>query len=94
MSKQRDSLIFRRDQIKLQISQTLDCLLQGSIHKPPSQSGYHLNTKVQQKSRSRYVRNDIVPLVRLMTQNHLKVRRLLTRLSDANWRLLQLPPED
>jgi hypothetical protein len=27
-----------------------------------------------------------------MTGNHLKVRKLLQRLSDTNWRLLQLPP--
>jgi hypothetical protein len=36
----------------------------------------------------------LVPQVRLMTQNHLKVRALLVRLSDVNWRLLQLPAED
>jgi hypothetical protein len=29
-----------------------------------------------------------------MTQNHRKVRQLLARLSQVNWRLLQLPPED
>jgi hypothetical protein len=33
-----------------------------------------------------------VPQVRAMTGNHLKVRKLLQRLSDTNWRLLQLPP--
>jgi hypothetical protein len=31
--------------------------------------------------------------VRAMTNNHLKVRQILGRLSDVNWRLLQLPPE-
>jgi hypothetical protein len=31
-------------------------------------------------------------VVRAMTRNHLKVRRLLQRLSDVNWRRLQLPP--
>jgi hypothetical protein len=35
-----------------------------------------------------------VARVRLMTRNHLQVRRLLTRLSDVNWRLLQRPAED
>ena len=29
-----------------------------------------------------------------MTRNHLKVRQLLARLSEANWRLLQMPPDD
>jgi hypothetical protein len=29
-----------------------------------------------------------------MTRNHLKLRKLLQRLSDTNWRLLHLPPAD
>jgi hypothetical protein len=29
-----------------------------------------------------------------MTRNHLKVRQLLQRLSQTNWRLLQVPPPD
>jgi hypothetical protein len=29
-----------------------------------------------------------------MTANHLKVRKLLQRLSDTNWRLLQLSSPD
>jgi hypothetical protein len=41
----------------------------------------------------KYVRKELVPLVRAMTRNHLKVRKLLQRLSEANWRLLQLPPD-
>jgi hypothetical protein len=28
-----------------------------------------------------------------MTRNHLKLRLLLVRLSEVNWRLLQLPPD-
>jgi hypothetical protein len=35
-----------------------------------------------------------VPQVRAMTRNHLKVRKLLQRLSETNWRLLQRPPPD
>ena len=69
-------------------------LLQGSLHKNPSQRGYHLTIKVDQKTVTKYVRKELVPLVRAMTRNHLKVRKLLQRLSEANWRLLQLPPPD
>jgi hypothetical protein len=29
-----------------------------------------------------------------MTQNHRKLRQLLQRLSDTNWRLLQRPPQN
>jgi hypothetical protein len=93
MSKQHEVLQFRQEQLKRQIHDALD-LLQGSLHQNPSQRGYHLTTKVQQKTVTKYVRQELVPQVRLMATNHLKVRQLLARLSDVNWRLLQLPPED
>ena len=93
MSKQTEVLQFRKQQLLRQINQALD-LLQGSLHKNPSQRGYHLTIKVDQKTVTKYVRKELVPLVRAMTRNHLKVRKLLQRLSEANWRLLQLPPPD
>ena len=93
MSKESEVLHFRKQQLHRQINQALD-LLQGSLHKNPSQRGYHLTTKVDQKTVSKYVRQELVPRVRAMTRNHLKVRQLLQRLSEANWRLLQLPPPD
>jgi hypothetical protein len=93
MSKQHQLLQLRQEQLKRQIHHALD-LLQGSLHKNPSQRGYHLTTKVDQKTLTKYVRREWVPRVRAMTANHLKVRRLLGRLSDVNWRLLQLPPSD
>ena len=93
MSKQRETLELRQQQLQRQIHAALD-LLQGSFHKNPSQRGYHLTTKVNQKTVTKYVRRELVPRVRVMTANHLKVRKLLQRLSEANWRRLQLPPED
>ena len=93
MSKEYERLQFRKEQLQRQINQALD-LLQGSLHKNPSQRGYHLTLKVDQKTVTKYVRKEWVPLVRAMTRNHLKVRKLLQRLSEANWRLLQLPPPD
>jgi hypothetical protein len=91
-NKQRETLQFRKEQLLRQIHPCLE-LLQGSLHQNPSQRGYHLTTKVNQKTVTKYVRKELVPQVRAMTQNHLKVRKLLQRLSDVNWRLLQLPPE-
>jgi hypothetical protein len=93
MSKRSELLQFRQEQLKRQINDALD-LLQGSLHKNPSQRGYHLTVKMDQKTVTKYVRKDLVPLVRAMTANHLKVRKLLQRLSEANWRVLQLPPPD
>jgi hypothetical protein len=91
MSQPQEILRFRQQQLQRQIHQALD-LLQGSLHKNPSQRGYHLTTKVKQKTVTKYVRQELVPRVRAMTANHRRVRKLLQRLSDANWRLLQLPP--
>ena len=93
MSKPRDTLRFRQEQLQHQLNAALD-LLQGSLHKNPSQRGYHLTTKINQKTATKYVRQELVPRVRAMTRNHLKVRQLLVRLSEVNWRLLQLPPDD
>ena len=93
MHKPSKLLRFRKEQLQRQIHQALD-LLQGSLHKNPSQRGYHLTLKVDQKTVTRYVRKELVPLVRAMTRNHRKVRKLLQRLSEANWRLLQRPPPD
>ncbi len=92
MSKQTDLLRFRQEQLKRQIQDALD-LLQGSLHKNPSQRGYHLTTKANQKTVTKYVRQELVPVVRAMTHNHLKVRQLLQRLSEVNWRRIQLPPD-
>lgn len=88
----RLALSSRQEQLQHQITAALH-LLQGSLHKNPSQRGYHLTLKVNQKTVTKYVRKELVPTVRAMTQNHLKVRKLLTRLSDVNWRLLQLPDD-
>lgn len=93
MSQPHEVLCFRQQQLQRQIHQALD-LLQGSLHKNPSQRGYHLTTKVDRKTVTKYVRRELVPRVRAMTANHLKVRKLLQRLSETNWRLLQLPPPD
>lgn len=93
MNQQRQTLQFRQEQLQRQIHHALN-LLQGSLHKNPSQRGFHLTTKVNQKTVTQYVRKDLAPLVRAMTANHRKVRKLLGRLSQTNWRLLQLPPDD
>ena len=93
MSKPFALLQFRKEQLHRQIELALE-LLQGSLHKNPSQRGYHLTTKVDQKTVTKYVRRDLVPQVRAMTRNHLKLRKLLQRLSETNWRLLQWPPPD
>jgi hypothetical protein len=90
---ERPALEFRRQQIKRQITYALD-LLQGHLATAPSQCGYQLRRKVGGRSRGRYVRKRLLPLVRAMIQNRARVDQLLEELSEVNWRMLQLPPED
>lgn len=87
--KQLELIQLRRQRLKDQIVSHLDLLI-GSVHKTPSQSGYHLTAKVQRKSVTKYVRKKLVPQAKEMTHNHLQVRKLLRQLSALNWRWLQL----
>ena len=91
-NNKRQTLQLRRDLLLRQLQSRFE-LLQGSLHKNPSQRGFHLTTKIDQKTVTKYVRKELVPKVRMMTRNHLQVRKLLQRLSDVNWHLLQLPPD-
>ena len=91
-TKQREALLLRKQLLLRQVQARLE-LLQGSIHKNPGQRGYRLTTKITQKTVTKYVRADLVPMVKVMTENHLQLRKLLKRLSDVNWRLLQLPSD-
>jgi len=88
---QRELMELRRQKLKTEITDHLDLLI-GSVHKTPSQRGYHLTTKVAGKSATKYVRQELAPQAQAMTANHRQVRKLLHRLSDLNWRWLQLPP--
>jgi hypothetical protein len=86
---QLELIELRRQRLKAQIASRLDLLI-GSVHKTPSQSGYHLTAKAEGKSVTKYVRKELVPQAKEMTGNHLQVRKLLRQLSALNWRWLQL----
>lgn len=90
---ERPALELRQQQIHRQISYALD-LLQGHLATSPSQRGYQLRRKVGGRSHGRYVRKGLLSQVRAMIQNRVRVEDLLEQLSEVNWRLLQLPPED
>ena len=88
------SLLEKRQQLlKQQIADCLD-LLMGTLGQSPSMHGYNLTTKVAGKTVTRYVRKDLVAQAREMTRRYQKLWRLLLQLSQLNWKLLQLPPQD
>lgn len=92
-SDPRATLQFRQEQIKRQIVAALD-LLEGTCYRSPSQGGHQLTRSVQGKTLNRYVRKRLVAQVQAMVRNRARVGELLSQLSEVNWRLLQLPPED
>ena len=89
--KQLELIELRRQKLKTQIAGHLDLLI-GSVHKTPSQRGYHLTAKAEGKSVTKYVRKELVPQAKEMTHNHLHLRKLVRQLSALNWRWLQLQP--
>jgi hypothetical protein len=68
-NKRREALLLRKDLLLHQIQPRLE-LLQGSLHKNPSQRGFHLTTKVAQKTVTKYVRKELVPMVRASVGPH------------------------
>jgi len=89
----RPVLEFRQEQIKGQITAAL-ALLEGQLCKSPSQRGHQLRRKAGGRTLARYVRKRLVPRVKAMIQNRRRLNQLLSQLSEVNWRLLQLPPEE
>jgi len=89
----REVLEFRQQQIKRQLDAAL-YLLEGFLYKSPCMRGYHLAHRSGGKRVTKYVRKRLVPQARAMVQNRQRVEQLLSQLSEVNWRLLQLLPED
>jgi hypothetical protein len=84
----RSLLEKRQTLLKQQIADCLDLLI-GSIGQSPAMRGHNLTTKVDGKTVTRYLRKDLLPLARAMTQRYQKLWRLLLQLSQVNWQLLQ-----
>lgn len=78
----------RQMQLKEQICQNLDIII-GTIGKSPAMKYHSLTTKVEGKTISRYVRKELVPKVKKMTQNNKALRSLIQKLSKINWEILK-----
>jgi hypothetical protein len=75
--------------LKEQISCNLDILV-GTVGKSPAMRNYNLTTKQDGKTVSRYVRQGLVPKVKVMTKRYQEVYKLMLELSAVNWELLKL----
>jgi hypothetical protein len=79
--------------LKEQIGKNLDLLI-GSVVRSPAMMYHSLTTKVDGKTKTRYVRKGLVVKVKKMTDRHKRVRTLIQKLSNVNWALLKLQSKD
>ena len=83
----------RQSMLEEQIGKNLD-LLVGSVVRSPAMMDHSLTTKVEGKTKTRYVRKGLVAKVIKMTDRHKRVRLLINKLSKVNWELLKLESKE
>jgi hypothetical protein len=84
--------IHKKQQAQLidDIQDMLDSFIIGSIASPPSLAGYNLTTKVEGKTKTFYVRKNLVPKATEMSRRYKQLWLLLQALSKVNWEILNL----
>ena len=88
-----DILKNRQARLKEDIAAMLDSYLIGSISNPPSLAGHNLTTKVDGKTKTIYVRKNLVPMAVEMSMRYKEMWILLQKLSKLNWEILKLEKE-
>jgi hypothetical protein len=91
--KRIDLLRKQQARLKDDITAMLDSFLIGSVGKSPSMSGHNLTTKVEGKTVTFYVRKDVAPMAREMSNRYKKLWMLMQKLSKVNWEILNLERE-
>jgi hypothetical protein len=81
----------RREILAEKIAANLD-ILAGSITTkgPAPNAGHNLTFKVDGVTRSRHIRKCDLEKVRLMTERHKTLKRLIGQMSELNWQILLL----
>lgn len=83
----------QRELLKSQIADNLDLLIGSVSTKGPKRPGHNLTFKLQGVTRTRHIRVRDLEKVRLMTARHQKLKGLIHKLSDLNWKILTLQSE-
>jgi hypothetical protein len=83
----------RRELLCDRIAANLDILIGSVSTKGPARPGFNLTFKLNGVTRSRHIRKEDVEKVRLMTDRHKTLKRLIQQLSDLNWEILTLQSE-
>jgi hypothetical protein len=83
----------QRELLKAQIADNLDLLIGSVSTKGPKRPGFNLTFKLQGITRTRHIRAADLQKVQLMTARHKKLKALISKLSDLNWKILSLQSE-
>jgi hypothetical protein len=80
--------------LKDQIADCLDLLIGSVSTKGPKRPGFNLTFKHQGVTRTRHIRACDLEKVRLMSSRHKRLKVLIQKLSDLNWKILSLESEN
>jgi hypothetical protein len=83
----------QRELLKAQIADNLDLLIGSVSTKGPKRPGFNLTFKLDGVTRTRHIRAADLEKVLLMTARHKKLKALIQKLSDLNWKILTLQSE-
>lgn len=83
----------QRELLAAQIAGNLDLLIGSVSTKGPKRPGHNLTFKLKGVTRSRHIRVGDLEKVRLMSARHQKLKSLIHKLSDLNWKILILQSE-
>jgi hypothetical protein len=83
----------RRELLGQRIAAHLDILIGSVSTKGPKRPGFNLTFKLGGVTRTRHIRKENLEKVRLMTERHKELKRLIQELSDLNWTILTLESE-
>jgi hypothetical protein len=93
MAKTVYELQLDRELLCRQVADHLDLLIGSVSTKGSRRPGFNLTFKLEGVTRTRHIRKQDLEKVRRMTARHKKLKKLIQKLSDLNWRILSRQSE-
>jgi len=86
--KSYEALQKEHEKVRQEIIDSLDFLMGSVSAKGPKRPGLNLTFKINQVTRTKHIRKEFEPQVKLMTAKWRRLRVLLRKISDINWERL------
>src|SRR5580698_3245660 len=78
----------RKQRLTQQVVDHLDFLIGSISTKGFKYPAFNLTAKVDGKTKTRHIPKDMLPLVKRLTGRYRKLKSILRKLDEVNWRLL------